>query len=221
MTVKRFVQAVAVTAVALFLMAATASADEILFATNGLGTGFTTGGLTLNSSGGTGAATLTFTPNGGTTVGTPTFIDLGDFMLTCSDCGTTGSGTGDATFSLFTFDLVVTDTTDGATGEFIGTSIGGAVYSDSSDVSIDWSPVQLGPGTNNALNGTNFGPTSFTISNPTLIVAPNSGTPAGDTTVQGTLASQNDSTVPEPATMALVGGAIIGLASLARKRRRP
>jgi hypothetical protein len=51
----------------------------------------------------------------------------------------------------------------------------------------------------------------------TLIVAPNSGTPPGDTSIQGTVSS---TLVPEPATMAMVGGLFVGLAALARKRRR-
>ena len=74
---------------------------------------------------------------------------------------------------------------------------------------------QLGPAGAGALTG-NFGPTFFIITSPTGIVAPNSGTPQGDTTVQGFVSS---TAVPEPATMAMVGGLLIGLAALARKRR--
>ena len=45
-----------------------------------------------------------------------------------------------------------------------------------------------------------------------LIVAPNSGTPPGDTTIQGQV-----SATPEPATLSLIGGALLGLGFLRRK----
>ncbi len=217
MTVKRFVQAAAITAVAFFVMAASANADEILWNTNASGTEFNGGGLTLTST--DGLATLTFTPNSTGDNNTPTNVNFGDFLLTCLTC----SDTTTATFGGFTFDLIITDVTDsGATGEFVGTSSGGTVSSTSSNVDIDWAPLQIGPNGTNALTG-DFGTTYFTISNVTEIVAPNSGggggAENGDTTVQGTVNSTED-VVPEPATMALVGGAFIGLAALARKRRR-
>jgi len=195
-------------------LATVASASTITFNTNAAGTQFGSGVLVLNSSSGA-AATLTFTPNSSATVGVPSNIDLGDFLLVCSTCGPAGTGPN-ATFGSFTFDLVVTDTTDGATGVFVGTSTGGTVNSNASTISISWLPLQLGPGTSNASSGS-FGPTYFTISTPTLIVAPNSGSPQGDTTVQGTV---NSTTVPEPATLAMVGGAFVALAALSRKRRK-
>lgn len=214
MTIRRLIQVAAVTAVAVFIMAASASASTITYNTNAAGTLFVGGGLVLNSSGGS-AATLTFTPNSNTATGVPSNLNFGDFLLVCTTCGTQASGLG-THFNSFTFDLIITDVTDSATGEFVGTSSGGSVWSDVSQVSISWLPLQLGPGTSNALSGS-FGTTYFTISTPTLIVAPNSGTPPGDTTVQGGVSS---SAIPEPATMAMAGGALIALAALARKRRK-
>ncbi len=223
MTVKRFVQAAAIMAVALFVMAASANAS-IIYSTDLSATQFSGGGLVLDSSGGTGgaSATLTFVPLGDTTVGTSN-ISYGDFILTCTNCSTQTEGTADATFSAFTFDLYVDDTSDNAVEEFVGTaqfaeeSPIGIVYSDSSNISIAWAPTQIGPGpaTGTGSSG-DFGTTYFTIFTPTPIVAPSSN--GGDTTVQGT--SGSSSAVPEPATMALVGSAFIGLAALARKRRR-
>jgi hypothetical protein len=72
-------------------------------------------------------------------------------------------------------------------------------------VQINWqNPLTIGPGTTNALTG-NFGGTSFDMVSPTsLIVAPNSGTPPGDTTIQGQINS-----TPEPATMGMFGGALL------------
>jgi hypothetical protein len=75
-------------------------------------------------------------------------------------------------------------------------------------VQVNWqAPLFFGPGTTNALSG-NFGTTRFDMVSPTsLIVAPNSGTPPGDTTIQGQL----ETITPEPATFGLIGGALIGL----------
>ena len=205
-----------VAAMVLFLAAGTCGASTIIYDTvDSPLTMFTTGGLVLDSTGGA-AATLTYNPLSDTAVGTPSNINLGDFLLACPTCGTQASGLG-TSFGAFTFDLVVTDDTDGATGEFVGTSSGGSVWSDVSQISINWLPLVIGPGTTNTLT-CDFGATLFTITSPTLIVAPNSGTPPGDTTVQGTI-STAASTVPEPATTALVGGALISLAALVRKRR--
>ncbi len=212
MKVRRFTQAALVLGVALFLMAASASAVNITFSTNAAGTQFTSGGLSLASSGGA-AATLVFTPNLGTTIGVPSNVDLGDFLITCPNCTTQTNG-GGAHFSAFTFDMIVTDSTDGATGMFVGTSAGGTIFSDSSGINVIWAPLQLGTGANNALTG-NFGPTSFVITNPTQIVALNSGTPPGDTTVQGFI---NTNSVPEPATLALLGFGLLGLGMVYRKR---
>jgi hypothetical protein len=215
MTMRRLI-AVSALAALFLLMAESAGASTILYdTTDSPITGFSGGGLVLDSTGGA-AATLTYSGLGDTSVGTPSNISLGDFDLVCPTCGTQASGLGTA-FSAFTFDLVVTDDTDGATGEFVGTSAGGSVWNDVSQISISWSPLQVGPGTSGAMTG-NFNGTDFTISSPTLIVSPNSGAKPGDTTVQGTVTSLSIGT-PEPASMALVGGALIGLAALARKRR--
>ncbi len=190
-----------------FGLAASASAAGISYTTNSPLTKFGGGGLTLNSTGGE-AATLTFTANTASNSGVPSNINLGDFLLICSTC--TVSQT--TTFGAFTFDLVVVDTTDNASGIFTGTSSGGVVSSDSSTINITFSPVSFGPGTNNALTG-DFGSTVFSKLSPvTSIVAPNSGTPPGDSTVQAQVASS-----PEPASFVLFGCALAGLGVARRK----
>ncbi len=211
---------------AVVLLASSAGANTISYTTNDAQTQYITGGigLTLNSSSGTGGATATlvFVPNTTSNSGVPSNIDLGDFLLTCTGCTTQAIGTGSATFGAFTFDLNVDDTTDNATGDFIGTSTGGSIFSDTSTIEVNWttSPVnslEIGPGTSNASSG-NFGNTEFDkVTSITSIVAPNSGTPPGDTTVQGQV---NSSVLPEPATFSMMGGALLLLGIGAFRRRR-
>ena len=217
MTIRRLVQAALMAGVVL-AMAVSASAATITYNTNATGTGGTgfdldLTPLTLNQSSGT-AATLVFTPEVSDTSGTPSGISFGHFILTCPLCTTQAIGTTSATFSNFTFSMIVTDVTDGATGEFVGTATGGAVYSDVSPITITWAPLVLGPGTINATTG-NFHQTFFITNSPTYIVAPNSGNAGslGRSSVQGRI----DST-PEPATFSLIGGALLGLGLLGRKR---
>ena len=209
------VQAASIAGAALFLMAASAAPIPITFNTSAAGTGFGAGGaggLTLTNSSGE-AATLVFTPNIGNTSGVPTNVNLGNFVLACATCSIQSGGIY-ARFAPFAFEMLITDLTDGAVGKFTGTSMGGDVYHGVSPLNINWAPLQLGTGINNALSD-DFGPTSFTTTNPTWIVAPNSGDTPGQTTVQ---ASLNSSAVPEPATIGLIGCALVGLGTLGRKR---
>jgi len=203
------------TGFAVFMMVASASASTIIYSTNSAATGFVTGNIgvndeTLDSSSGQ-AATLVFASNASSATGYPSNIDFGIFDLLCPGC----SGEQTTDFGAFTFDLVITDTSDNATGEFVGTSSGGVVSSNSSMINITWVPLQLGPGTSNASTG-NFGNTIFSNGGMTSIVAPNSGNPAGDTTVQGTISS---ALTPEPATVLLIGGGLIAFSFVGRKKR--
>ncbi len=164
-------------------------------------------------------STLTFTPNTVSNSGVPSGLNLGDFLLTCIGCSTTPT----TTYNAFVFDLLITDTTDGATGLFIGTSAGGTVSSNSTTITISWSTntpgsLQLGPGTVNAITG-NFGTTIFDkLTTTTVLAAPNSGTPSGDTTVQGQLAS---SATPEPKTFVLLGGGLLAMSLMGKKKLFP
>jgi hypothetical protein len=220
MKIGRLVQAVLIAGVAVLMMAGSASASTVTYNTNATGTAGTgfngTGNLVLNNSLGA-AATLTYIPDPNITTGVPSNVNFGNFTLVCSTCSTQAMGAG-SFFNSFMFDLVITDVTDGnATGQFVGSSTGGAVWSDVSQITINWSPLQLGPGTNHAASG-NFGPTIFGTSSFTGIVAPNSGQVPGQSTIQGTV---NSTLVPEPATLSLVGGALLGLGMLRRKHVVP
>jgi hypothetical protein len=213
MIVKRITKALSIAGIAALALVGNASAGSITYTTNSPGTEFVAGvnSLILTSTGGQ-SATLTFVANTSSVSGTPSNIDLGDFLLVCSTCTTLQT----TTFGAFTFDLVVDDTTDGAFGQFVGTSTGGTVSSNSSTVQINWTAppgLQIGPGTNNALSG-NFISTDFDIVSPlSLIVAPNSGTVKGDTTIQGQISS-----APEPASLAMFGGGLLAVGFLGRKK---
>jgi hypothetical protein len=205
---------VLIAGITLSMMASSVWAGTIIsYTTNAGGTEFVNGvnSITLDSLTGE-AATLTFTPNVSSSSGVPSNIDLGSFVLACPTCTTIQS----TTFGGFIFDLIVTDTTDGATGQFVGTSTGGTVSINSSTIQINWvnpTPLSFGPGTLNAISG-DFGNTVFSKNTSiTSIVAPNSGTVPGNTTVQGQI-----SAVPEPAASYLLGGALLGLGVLGRRR---
>ena len=188
---------------AAFVMASSAGAATINYSTTGLGP------LTSTGFGG-GTSTLVFTGNPGASSGTPSIVNLGDFELVCTDCSTSVSGTAGATYAAGqSFQLNISDTTDSATGHFTGTLSGGTVFSDSSPLMITWDGFVVDSG--------NFQSTVFTVFSPTPLAAPNSGSPAGDTTVQGHI-DASVSSVPEPATYSLVGGALVSLGLLRRKK---
>lgn len=213
---KTITRSLSLLGIASTLLVSAASAATITFNTNSAGTKFTGNGLAQSSSFGA-AATLTFSPVPDIATGVPSNINLGTFQLLCNACSTQALAAG-AVFNAFTFELVVTDVTDGASGIFMGTSAGGTVFSDVSPLTINWAPLTLGPGAVNAVTG-NFGLTVFTTTVFTGVPAPN-GESKGQVSVQGTVNSRDaDTAVPEPATMALFGCALISIAALQRKSR--
>jgi hypothetical protein len=218
---------------AAILTAASASADVTYDLT---GSGFDTTGDPFAisadqldpSSGFTSNFTLDYSlPSGGaanTITSFPSNISYGNLTLDCIGCTTPGT-VYSANFSAFTIDIMIDDTTDGAVGEFVGTSTGGSVSYclsscpggltnvGSSNVSIAWSPVTLsGPG---SVSG-NFGNTQFNITTPTGVVDPT--TNAGVSSIQGSVTTQVSGT-PEPATLAMMGGGLLVLGLISKKRR--
>jgi hypothetical protein len=216
MQLARIIRSVALSGATIFMMAAGARAATITFNTAQTGTGGSgfngTGDLVLNSSSGANA-TLAFVPDMNSVNAVPGNVNFGNFTLACASCSIQSGGVG-ASFAAFTFEVVITDVTDGASGIFVGSAAAGSVYLDASTITLNWQPLQLGPGTSNATSG-NFGSTFFQTVAQTKIVNPLSGAQIGSTTVQGTI---NSSAIPEPATLSLVGGALLGFGLLRRKK---
>ncbi len=215
MQIARIIRSAAL-AGAVFMMAAGASAATITFntaQTGSGGSGFNSNGnLVLQSSSGAGAV-LAFVPDMNSVNAVPGNVNFGNFTLACASCSTQAGGFG-SFFNAFTFEVVITDVTDSATGIFVGSAAAGSVYLDASTLTINWQPLQLGPGTSNATSG-NFGSTYFQTVSQTKIVNPLSGAQIGSTTVQGNI---NSSAIPEPATLSLVGGALLGFGLLRRRK---
>jgi hypothetical protein len=179
-----------------------------------------TSGADMTITGGTNTFTLDWVDSTPTATISASFsnINYGLFDLSC-----VGTCDGSAvTVPAFTFQITVSDATDGAVGKFTGTYAGGQTVqfnsvanTGASSVDVFWSPGQLGPNALNATSG-NFNQTQFTISSPTFIVDPT--TNSGQSTIQGTFTEF--SSAPEPATLAMVGGALLGLGLLRKKFQR-
>jgi hypothetical protein len=216
MQLARIIRSAALSGAAVFMMAAGARAETITFNTSQTGSGGSgfngTGDLVLHSSSGA-DATLAFVPDMNSINAVPGNVNFGNFTLACASCSTQAGGFG-SFFAAFTFEVVITDVTDGATGVFVGSAAAGSVFLDASTITLNWQPLQLGPGTSNATSG-NFGSTFFQTVAQTKIVNPLSGAQIGSTTVQGNI---NSSAIPEPATLSLVGGALLGFGLLRRKK---
>jgi hypothetical protein len=218
MNLDRAIKALPLPSVALLALAATIGAAAISYTTD-MVTAFSGGGLIRAKSTGIGA-TLTFAPNANSVTATRSNIDLGVFTLQCPTCTTANAKTAQgASFNPLSVNLSITDVTDGnAKGTFVGTSTGGAVYSDLSGMTINSAPPLVGPGTTNATSG-NFGTTVFSTTVFTGIPAPNScgSFPGGVSTVEGFVSTSG---VPEPAMMGLIGAALLALGVLRRKNAR-
>lgn len=221
MTIRRLVQAASIAGVALVVMVASASATPINYNTNLSGFNGLGVNQTLFSTSGA-SATLLFEPTDTTAppngpVAPPSGINYGRFTLTCLTCTTTVG----STFAAFQFNLVVWDLTDGGLGQFIGNAPSVTVFAGSTPLQIIWDPLQLGPGAGTAPWGNStFGTTIFSTTNPTQLIAANSGEVLGRTTVQGQISTSDVPGVPEPMTFVLIGTGLVGIGLLRRKGRK-